>query len=95
MIGSLNQILNKLEWHIEKTARQHDYHTLYLLRSIPDFVLWDVPRGSFLGFSDLPSSKSFNTSSSTVFSPLIADSLSVEDAMFSFFDIETAFILSS
>jgi len=24
-----------LEWHIEKTARQHDYHTLYLLRSIP------------------------------------------------------------
>ena len=35
MIESLNQILKKLEWHIEKTARQHDYHTLYLLRSIP------------------------------------------------------------
>ena len=35
MIDSLNQILKKLEWHIEKTARQHDYHTLYLLRSIP------------------------------------------------------------
>ena len=35
MIESLNQILGKLEWHIEKTARQHDYHTLYLLRSIP------------------------------------------------------------
>ena len=25
----------KIEWHIEKTARQHDYHTLYLLRSVP------------------------------------------------------------
>jgi transposase len=35
MINSLNQVLKKLEWHIEKTARQHDYHTLYLLRSIP------------------------------------------------------------
>jgi transposase len=35
MIESLNQILKKVEWHIEKTARQHDYHTLYLLRSIP------------------------------------------------------------
>ena len=35
MIDSLNQVLKKLEWHIEKTARQHDYHTLYLLRSIP------------------------------------------------------------
>jgi transposase len=35
IIESLNQILKKLEWYIEKTARQHDYHTLYLLRSIP------------------------------------------------------------
>jgi transposase len=35
VIESLNQILKKLEWHIEKTARQHDYHTLFLLRSIP------------------------------------------------------------
>jgi transposase len=35
MIESFNQILKKLEWQIEKTARQHDYHTLYLLRSIP------------------------------------------------------------
>jgi len=35
LIESLNQILAKLEWHIEKTARQHDYHTLYLLRSVP------------------------------------------------------------
>ena len=35
MIESLNQVLKKLEWHIEKTAREHDYHTLYLLRSIP------------------------------------------------------------
>lgn len=35
MIESLDQILKKLEWHIEKIARQHDYHTLYLLRSIP------------------------------------------------------------
>jgi len=35
IIDSLNEILKKLEWHIEKTARQHDYHTLYLLRSIP------------------------------------------------------------
>ena len=35
MINSLNQILKPLEWHIEKTAKQHDYHTLCLLRSIP------------------------------------------------------------
>jgi len=35
MIESLNQLLKKLEWHSEKTARQHDFHTLYLLRSIP------------------------------------------------------------
>jgi len=35
MIDSFNQILKKLEWHIEKTARANDYHTLYLLRSIP------------------------------------------------------------
>jgi transposase len=35
VIESLDLILKKLEWHIEKTARQHDYHTLYLLRSIP------------------------------------------------------------
>jgi transposase len=35
MIESLNLILKKLEYHIEKTARKHDYHTLYLLRSIP------------------------------------------------------------
>ena len=35
VIQSLNQILKPLEWHIEKTAKEHDYHTLYLLRSIP------------------------------------------------------------
>ena len=35
LIESLNQVLKQLEWHIEKTAHQHDYHTLYLLRSIP------------------------------------------------------------
>jgi len=35
VIVALNQTLKKLEWYIEKTARQHDYHTLYLLRSIP------------------------------------------------------------
>jgi len=35
IIESLNPILKNLEWHIEKTARQHDYLTLYLLRSIP------------------------------------------------------------
>jgi len=33
-IDSLNQILKKLEWYIEKTAKKHDYHTLYLLQSI-------------------------------------------------------------
>ena len=33
-IDALSTILKKLEWHIEKTARMHDYHTLYLLRSI-------------------------------------------------------------
>ena len=40
MIESLNQTLKKLEWHIEKTARHHDYHTLYLLRSIPG--VWQI-----------------------------------------------------
>ena len=35
MIQALNQVLKQLEWHTEKTARAHDYHTLYLLRSIP------------------------------------------------------------
>ena len=35
VINALNETLKKLEWHIEKTAREHDYHTLYLLRSIP------------------------------------------------------------
>lgn len=35
MIESFHQILVQLEWHIEKTARQHDYHNLFLLRSIP------------------------------------------------------------
>jgi len=35
MINSLNQVLKPLEWHIEKTAKQHDYHALFLLRSIP------------------------------------------------------------
>jgi transposase len=33
-IDALNEILKKLEWYIEKTARIHDYHSLYLLRSI-------------------------------------------------------------
>ena len=31
---SLNEVLKPLEWHIEKTAKQHDYHTLFLLRSM-------------------------------------------------------------
>jgi transposase len=35
MVESLNEILKKLEWHIEKTAKQHDYNTLLRLRSIP------------------------------------------------------------
>lgn len=34
MIAAMNFLLNKLEYIIEKTARGHDYHTLYLLRSI-------------------------------------------------------------
>jgi transposase len=42
IIDSLNPILAQLEWHIEKTARQHDYKTLYLLRSVPGI-------GSILG----------------------------------------------
>jgi transposase len=35
MVEALNDILKKLEWHIEKTAKQHDYNTLLRLRSIP------------------------------------------------------------
>ena len=35
MIEALNPILKSLEWYIEKTARHHDYQSLFLLRSIP------------------------------------------------------------
>jgi transposase len=35
IVSAMEQILRKLEWYIEKVAREHDYHTLYLLRSIP------------------------------------------------------------
>lgn len=35
MVASMDKIMKSLEWDIEKTARQHDYQTLYLLRSIP------------------------------------------------------------
>ena len=35
MIEALNPVLKSLEWHIEKTARHHDYQSLFLLRSIP------------------------------------------------------------
>jgi transposase len=35
LIESYNQVLRPLEWFIEKTAKQHDHHTLLLLRSIP------------------------------------------------------------
>ena len=35
LIKSLNQVLKPLEWYIEKTAKQHNHHTLLLLRSIP------------------------------------------------------------
>jgi transposase len=35
MIGHFSTVLSKVEWYIEKTAKQHDYQTLYLLKSIP------------------------------------------------------------
>jgi transposase len=35
IVSAMEQILRKLEWYIETVAREHDYHTLYLLRSIP------------------------------------------------------------
>jgi transposase len=35
MIDAFNTLIKKLEWQIEKAARQHNYHDLYLLRSIP------------------------------------------------------------
>lgn len=35
IVSAMEEILRKLEWYIEKVAREHDYHTLYLLRSIP------------------------------------------------------------
>ena len=35
LIESYNQVLKPLEWYIEKNAKQHDHHTLLLLRSIP------------------------------------------------------------
>lgn len=35
MIEALNKTLYQLEWYIEKNARQHDYHSLVLLRSVP------------------------------------------------------------
>ncbi len=51
--------------------------------------------GTFLGLSDLFSSKSFHLCYSTILLPLIANSLAVEDAVSSFVDIETALILNS
>jgi len=61
----------------------------YNLRGRETFV--GGPSGTFLGFSDysMPSPKSFNPCSSTICRPLIADSLTVEKAMFSFFDIRS------
>ncbi len=35
MIDAFNKMIKPLEWQIEKTAKQHDYQNLYLLRSIP------------------------------------------------------------
>lgn len=35
MIDAFNRLIKQLEWQIEKSARQHNYHDLYLLRSIP------------------------------------------------------------
>ena len=35
MVDFLNKTLAELEWHLEKSARHHDYKTLFLLRSIP------------------------------------------------------------
>lgn len=35
MIDAFNKQIKQLEWQIEKAARQHNYHNLYLLRSIP------------------------------------------------------------
>lgn len=35
MIDAFNKTLSELEWFIEKTAKHHDYQSLYLLRSIP------------------------------------------------------------
>ena len=34
-VSAMEQFLREFEWYIEKVARGHDYHTLYLLRSIP------------------------------------------------------------
>ncbi len=34
-IDYLSETLRKLEWYIQKTAQQHDYQTLYLLRTVP------------------------------------------------------------
>jgi hypothetical protein len=60
-------------------------------------IIWGVGYlGTFLGFSDYSifSSKSFNPCSSTICRSLVTDSLAVEDAMFSLFDIPTALIPS-
>ena len=35
MIDAFNRQIKQLEWQIEKAARQHNYHDLGLLRSIP------------------------------------------------------------
>ncbi len=51
--------------------------------------------GTFLGFSDFSSSNIFHLCRSTICRPLSADSLAVEDAMFSFVDIERALIPNS
>jgi transposase len=35
LLGSYDPLLNDLEWHIVKAAKQHDANTLYLLQTVP------------------------------------------------------------
>lgn len=35
MIDAFNTLIGQLDWQLEKAAKKHNYHDLYLLRSIP------------------------------------------------------------
>jgi len=80
---------------VPKSYLRFTYFVIMAVSTYRTPSMWGF--GDILGFSvylNSPSN-SFSPCSSTTFRPLSTDSLTVEDAMFIFFDIQTALIPSS